>query len=132
MPLIVDAPGTAGRGRSSPRVVSLVDLFPTLVQLAGLPPLAGLQGASLVPLLQDPSASRNRPAYSQNAKGSSLAAGRSVRTERWRYTEWDAGRAGAELYDHRSDPNELRNLAQDAGHAAVVTQLRNLLRNGPF
>ena len=132
VPLIIDAPGTTGRGRSSPRVVALVDLFPTLVQLAGLPPVAGLQGTSLVPLLQDPSAPRNRPAYSQSAKGTSLAAGRSVRTERWRYTEWDAGRAGAELYNHQSDSKELRNLAQHPDYAAVVTHHRNLLRNGPF
>ena len=65
VPLIIDAPGTGGRGRSSPRVVELVDLFPTLVQLAGLPPVAALQGASLVPLLQNPNAARQRPAYAQ-------------------------------------------------------------------
>jgi iduronate 2-sulfatase len=133
VPLIVDAPGTTGRGRSSPRVVALVDLFPTLVQLAGLPAVAGLQGASLVPLLQEPTASRNRPAYSQVAAAKNgQVAGRSVRTARWRYTEWDKGRAGVELYDHQNDPKELRNLAQHADYAAVVTQHRSLLRNGPF
>ncbi len=65
VPLIIDAPGTLGRGQASPRIVELVDLYPTLVQLAGLPPVAGLKGVSLVPLLNNPVAARNRPAYAQ-------------------------------------------------------------------
>ena len=132
VPLIIDAPGTGGRGRSSPRVVELVDLFPTLVQLAGLPPVAGLQGASFVPLLQNPNSARQRPAYAQVGAGEGGAPGRSVRTERWRYTEWDLGRAGVELYDHRTDPDELTNLAQMPSHAATIAELKGLLRNGPF
>ena len=92
VPLIIDAPGTAGRGRSSPRVVELVDLFPAAsFKLAGLPPIAALQGASLVPLLQTPSAARQRPAYAQVGAGEGGAPGRSGRTERWRYPEWGLG-----------------------------------------
>jgi uncharacterized sulfatase len=54
--------------------------------------------------------------------------GRSVRTERWRYTEWDDGKKGIELYDHDADPREHRNLANDERHAQTVTELKALLR----
>jgi hypothetical protein len=53
--------------------------------------------------------------------------GKSVRTERWRYTEWDGGRQGVELYDHDRDPGEYQNLAGDRSHAAAITELRRLL-----
>jgi hypothetical protein len=54
--------------------------------------------------------------------------GRSVRTERWRYTEWDDGRLGAELYDHDGDPHEHKNLAQDPRHAGTVQEMKRLLQ----
>jgi len=53
--------------------------------------------------------------------------GYSVRTERWRYTEWNGGAAGAELYDHDADPREYRNLAKDAKYAVTVAELKPLL-----
>jgi uncharacterized sulfatase len=53
--------------------------------------------------------------------------GRSVRTERWRYTEWDDGKAGVELYDHENDPHELKNLAKDESHAKIVAKMKKLL-----
>jgi hypothetical protein len=55
-----------------------------------------------------------------------------VRTERWRYTEWDEGRRGSALFDHDRDPHETRNLAGIAAHAGVVAELQKLLRNGPI
>ena len=54
--------------------------------------------------------------------------GYSLRTPRWRYTEWDEGREGRELYDHESDPGELKNLAGEAAHAGTVAELAALLR----
>ncbi|MBK8314791.1 MAG: DUF4976 domain-containing protein [Acidobacteria bacterium] len=54
--------------------------------------------------------------------------GRSVRTERWRYTEWDGGERGVELYDHQNDAGEYHNLARDQKHAATVAQLKKLLQ----
>ena len=54
--------------------------------------------------------------------------GRSLRTERWRYTEWDGGKEGVELYDHDADPHEFRNLAGDPKHAETQAEMRRLLQ----
>jgi uncharacterized sulfatase len=126
VPLIVAAPGRKGNGKGCPRTVELLDLYPTLAELAGLPAPKGLEGANLKPLLDNPAAEWKRPAFTQVWRGS--FPGHSVRTERWRYTEWANGKQGAELYDHDADPRELHNLAGDAKHAAVVKDLRALVR----
>jgi iduronate 2-sulfatase len=125
VPLIIAAPGAAGNGHGCPRVVETIDIYPTLAELCGLSAPANLAGASLRPLLDDPRHAWNRPAFTQVQRGS--FPGRSVRTERWRYTEWDHGRKGAELYDHDSDPREFENLASSPKYAAVVGELRGLL-----
>ena len=54
--------------------------------------------------------------------------GYSVRTERWRYSEWDGGRLGSELYDHENDPHEFKNLAKDSAHADTVAEMKRLLQ----
>jgi uncharacterized sulfatase len=128
VPLIVAAPGMKGRGRSSPRLVELVDLYPTLAELCVLTAPARLEGRSFRPLLDDPEQPWKAGAYTQLLTGKTQ--GRSVRTERWRYTEWDDGKRGAELYDHDADPHEFRNLAQDPAHADTVRTLQALLRAG--
>jgi uncharacterized sulfatase len=125
VPLIIAAPGKA-RGKGCPRTVELLDLYPTLADLAGLEPPRGLQGASLKPLLDDPAAAWGRPAYTQVWRGT--FPGHSVHTERYRYTEWDNGKRGAELYDHDADPHEYANRADDPKYAAAVQQLRGLVR----
>jgi uncharacterized sulfatase len=125
VPLLVAVPGARGNGRACPRTVELVDLYPTLADLAGLPAPAGLEGESLRPLLEDPQALWSFPAYTQVQRG--RITGRSVRTERHRYTEWDEGRAGAELYDYERDPGEFENLAADPKHAPTVADLKRLL-----
>lgn len=126
VPMIIAAPGMKGAGRASPRTVELLDLYPTLADLAGLPAPKALHGASLRPLLKNPEAEWKRPAFTQVDRGGFL--GRSVRTERWRYTEWDFGAKGRELYDHASDPQEQRNLADDPAHAATVAEMNALLK----
>jgi uncharacterized sulfatase len=132
VPLILAGPGVA-QGKACPRTVELVDLYPTLADLCGLPPPAGLEGKSLRPLLERPSAPWADPAYTQVVRldDKRLPRGYSVRTERWRYTEWEQGKLGSELYDHDNDPNEFVNLAPDPAHAAVVTELQALLRKVP-
>ena len=126
VPVIVATPGMKNAGQVSPRPVELLDLYPTLADLAGLTPPPGLEGVSLRPLLENPGANWARPAYTQVQRGS--FPGHSVRTERWRYTEWDFGRKGAELYDHERDPQELHNIVSEPKYAATVAELRALLK----
>ena len=126
VPLIIAPPTTKNAGQVCARTVELLDLFPTLADLAGLAPPKGLEGASLRPLLEHPAAAWTRPAFSQVQRGS--FPGHSVRTERWRYTEWDFGAKGAELYDHAADSQEVRNLAADPQHAPILAEMKALLR----
>jgi uncharacterized sulfatase len=126
VPLVVAAPGSQVRGQACPRLVELVDIYPTLVDLCGLPTVPGLEGESLRSLLADPAAPGKPAAYTQVLRGK--VPGRSVRTERWRYTEWDEGRAGAELYDHDSDPREYVNLADEPRWTETRAELAKLLR----
>jgi arylsulfatase A-like enzyme len=128
-PLIIVDPRRGTAGLACSRVVEFVDIYPTLAELCGtkLPP--GLEGKSLVPLLDNPSARWDRPAFTLVAREDWL--GRSVRTEQWCYTEWDEGRRGIELYDLQADPHELKNLAKDPAKAMTVAKLRKLLHEGP-
>jgi iduronate 2-sulfatase len=127
VPLIIVAPGM-GRG-VSPRTVEMVDFYPTLAELAGLPAPAKVDGTSLVPLLKDPQAARERPAYSVLRRGKTW--GKAVYTEEWRYTEWgDDGGKGAELYDLKADPHEFHNLAGDPDCREVREKLKALLGKG--
>lgn len=130
VPLIVAAPGKQ-KGAVSPRLVELVDLYPTLTQLCGLKAPEGLEGTSIVPLLETPDRAWKQGAFIQVAHGRMHdVMGRSLRTERYRYTEWDDGKQGLELYDHSTDPRELTNLANDPRHAATIAEMRQLLHSG--
>jgi uncharacterized sulfatase len=125
VPLIIAAPGAKGNGRVCRRTVELIDLYPTLAELCGLPAPDRVDGLSLKPFLDDPEAPSLKPAFTQVGRGSGTAVfqGRSVRTERYRYTEWDGGKRGRELYDHDADPHEYWNLASEPEHEATVQSL---------
>jgi iduronate 2-sulfatase len=125
IPMIISAPGQKTKGGISPRTVELVDLYPTLADLAGIEPPANLAGVSLRPLLDQPDAEWNRPAFTQVWRDS--FSGHSVRTERHRYTEWANGKEGAELYDYQTDPGELHNLAKDPQHASTIAEMKALV-----
>jgi arylsulfatase A-like enzyme len=116
VPLIFVRPGEKGRRAVSTRAVGLIDLYPTLLELCGLPQKEGLDGRSLAPLLEDPSREWNHPALTTHHPGN-----HSVRTERWRYIRYANG--DEELYDHRYDSSEFRNLAADPEYAAVKARL---------
>ncbi|MCU0917583.1 MAG: sulfatase [Planctomycetes bacterium] len=126
VPLIVSVPGQKTAGQASKRPVELVDLYPTLADLAGLTPPQHVEGFSLRPLIDNPQAPWDHAAFTQVQRGTDP--GHSVRTERWRYTEWAFGAKGQELYDHEGDPRELRNLAGDAKYADTVAQMKALLK----
>jgi len=132
VPLIISVPGKSSAGRACGRTVELVDLHRTLTDLCGFAADGKTEGDSLRPLIENPEAAWTHPAYSQvqraaGKKGEGQFMGRSVRTERWRYTEWDEARGGAELYDHDSDDAEMKNLAADPAHAATVAEMKALL-----
>lgn len=129
VPLLVYHPGARGNGQASARTVELVDLYPTLADLCGLA-APGAEGKSLRPLLDDPKAAWEKPALTQVRRGgrnTPIFMGRSVRTERWRYTEWDGGKRGAELCDHDADPREWNNLAADPRFADTKKDLARWL-----
>lgn len=126
VPMIIVPPGTKNAGKTCARTVELLDLYPTIADYAGLTPPKDLQGRSLRPLLEKPDAVWNHPAFTQVERGG--YPGHSVRTERWRYTEWDFGQKGTELYDHQADPQEQHNLATDPQHADTIKELKGHLK----
>jgi uncharacterized sulfatase len=126
VPLIIAAPGQKSKGRPCARTVELLDMYPTLADLCGLTPPTNLAGKSLRPLLDNPEAPWDKPAFTQVWRNGFN--GHSVRTERWRYTAWDDGKRGEQLYDYQNDPGELRNLASDPAYVSTVAELKALVR----
>jgi arylsulfatase A-like enzyme len=126
VPLIVSAPGAKGNGKATKSLAELVDLYPTLADLCGLPAPAYLDGKSQRAVLDDPAKSVKDAAFTQLRRGNFN--GYSIRTLRWRYTLWDDGQKGEQLYDLQADANEMTNLAADPQHAGTVAQLRQRLR----
>ncbi|HEY7090875.1 MAG TPA: sulfatase [Tepidisphaeraceae bacterium] len=126
VPFIVIAPGAIGNGQSCARVVEMVDLYPTLVELCGLPKPDGLEGRTIASLLNDPKQPWDHPAYTCWSEDGQTLTGVAVRTERWRYAEYTLG--GAMLLDTENDPHEMKNLAGDTKYTDHVAQLSPLVR----
>lgn len=133
VPLIIATPQHPG-GQRADAVVELLDIYPTLADLCGVEPPDGLEGESLLPLLDDPSATVKRAAITQHPRPAYYSAqqplaamGYSLRTDRYRYTEWRDARRGdvtaRELYDHAHDPAETVNLAAQPEHSATIEKL---------
>ena len=131
-PLIVAGAGVSAKGKASGRTVEALDLYPTLADLCGLSAPDGLAGRSLRPLLGNPRARWTKPAYTQVQRGGGAHPymGYSVRTERYRYTEWDEGRRGVELYDYDADAQEHRNLVDDPKYKQQIAKMKALLQVG--
>jgi uncharacterized sulfatase len=133
-PLIIRNPVSKGNGQACRRIVEFIDIYPTLTELARIKTPKQVEGRSLVPLLQNPLSEWNGFAITQVLRPSDnrLAKpvmGRSIRTERWRYSDWAEGKSGVELYDHYADPMEFNNLAENATkeNLAVMKTLRKML-----
>ncbi len=131
VPLVIAGPGTAVEGGVCEAPVGLIDLYPTLAELCNVPAPKNLQGQSLVPMLKNPAEPGRGWALTQVARSGRQTGrffGYSLRTPRWRYTEWAEGEQGRELYDHDADPQEQANLAGDPAHASTVAELSRKLR----
>ena len=135
-PLIISAPGQKSAGGKTAALVEFVDIYPSLCDLCGVPLDPGLEGASFKPLLDDPSRPWKKAAFSQYPRGVpkvGQAMGYSMRTQRYRYTEWVvAGKdwKEIELYDYEKDPAGNVNAARDPANAALLRQLGEQLRQG--
>lgn len=128
-PMMVWVPGAKGLGKPTDALVEFVDFYPTLLDYAGLVAPHKLSGSSFRSIMDDPGLPGKDAAYTQvNRPGST---GLSVRTERWRYTEWGKdGKDGIELYDHASDNGEYHNLSDAREHAELRSKLSGLLEKG--
>jgi iduronate 2-sulfatase len=126
IPIIVRAPGMQ-RGRLAQGLVESVDIYPTLAELAGLPPPGHLQGRSFVPMLQDPAVAIRDAVFPRWQSGDS------IRTDRYYYTEWRDPQGSViarMLYDHYRDPDERVNVAEELAYANAVAGLsRRLARH---
>jgi arylsulfatase A-like enzyme len=120
VPFIVSVPGLTEPGARCSRPVSLLDIYPTLIDLCGLTARDELEGTSIRPLLQDPDTPWERPAITTLRQDA-----HSVRSERWRYIRYQDG--SEELYDHENDEHEWTNLASDPQYAPVKDELARWL-----
>lgn len=129
-PLIIYAPQAKGNGKPCGRIVEFVDIYPTIAELCGLTLPTKLEGQSLKPLLDNPDRDWKEVAVTQvlrPGKEGKMIMGRSIRTERWRYTEWNGGEAGTELYDHSADAKEFTNLIDSDQAKDIIPKLKKIL-----
>ena len=126
VPFILSVPWMKkSHGHASNKITELVDLYPTLAELAELTPPANLQGQSLLPLLKNPTTKE----WSKDLAFSiSRSGGESIRTSKWRFTHWGFGAKGEELYDLKNDPKEFTNLARDPNYSGRLNQLKARLK----
>lgn len=141
VPFFLAVPGSVHAGRKTAALAELLDLFPTLAELCGLPRPAGLEGTSLAPVLRDPAAQVKPAAFTQHPRPAYYDRepdkrpkfmGYSVRTAAGRYTEWRDWPTGAvaarEFYEDADEPAETRNLVDDPRVAAARGAAEKLLR----
>ncbi len=126
VPMIVKAPGFSG-DKKTPALTEFIDIYPSLCDLAGLPVPEHCEGTSFVPLMEQPEREWKPAVFSRFYKGDS------VKTERYRFTEWtdDDGDTYAKmLYDHKYDPMENINVVDQADYGEAVKEMQNWLEKG--
>ncbi len=128
-PLIASIPGQTHPGTKTDALVELIDIYPTLCDVCQIPIAPELEGISFKPVLNEPTREWKSAAFSQLNRGST--SGRSIRTDRFRYTEWgNNGERGKELYDYYNDPNETINIANLSENSELVDTLGKWLNDG--
>jgi len=141
VPLIFKAPGKTREGSRTTALVEFVDIYPTLCDLTGVPAPDDLEGTSFTPLIGDPSNPWKKAAFTQFLREGAWIApdgveymGYSVRTDRFRYTEWVEWQTGdlkaTELYDHEVDPWETANVSADKDYAGSLQEMAGILAAG--
>ncbi|MDQ3624662.1 MAG: sulfatase, partial [Verrucomicrobiota bacterium] len=126
VPLIIRAPGFQG-GLKTDALTELIDVYPTLCELAGVPVPAHVQGRSFVPLMKNPAQPWKDQAIGRFTNGDT------IRTDQFRFTEYtdrQRGPIARMLYDHRADPGENINISEQPAHAETTTRLTGRLRAG--
>lgn len=125
IPMLISAPGFKPNNRSN-ALVEFVDIYPSLAELVGLPIPQHCQGTSFVPLMQTPDLPWKQAAFSRWNHGWS------IRTNRYRYTEWRENGQVTDrmLYDHQQDPDENINISEETDHSALVERLSYMLNKG--
>jgi len=105
-----------------------IDIYPTLAEIMNLDNTPDyLEGKSFASVVEDPELPFKNEVYAVTRRGDMM--GRMVRTEDWRYIEWDNGNQGRELYNQKNDPDEYHNLADNSEYAAIVDEMKVLLEN---
>ncbi len=145
VPMIIRAPGQENPGKQTHELTELIDMFPSLCDLAGVPPPPYLQGSSFVPLMKEPERPWKKAAFSQFHRRPKVTPdgkrymGYSIRTKAFHYVEWyywdaEKGERGefvtTELYDIRTDPEENVNVAVEESYRNVTSQLSEQLAAG--
>lgn len=135
-PLIISVPGQKHAGRKTDALVEFVDIYPSLAEFCGLPQPAGLEGTSFKPLLENPGRVWKSAAFSQyprNVPDTGRAMGHSLRTDRYRFTEWTIRGSdfrALELYDYHNDPAGNVNVAAHPDYAPTLKELTAKLHAG--
>jgi arylsulfatase A-like enzyme len=130
-PMLIQAPGYEG-GQKTEALVEFVDMYPSLCELCGLPVPEHTEGTSFVPLMEDPNRDWKDAAFSQYPRGDVM--GTTMRTDRYRYTEWRNTETdevlARELYDHQEDPQENVNLAVQSDYESLIDGLAEQMARG--
>ena len=138
VPLIITTPDMKNAGQRTKAISEMIDIYPTLADLCGLPVPKGVDGVSLKPQLEDPTIPGKPFALTQAVRyqGRWVSADRrmdrdvhgySIRTDNFRFSSWDNGAEGEELYDLIKDPEEFHNVVEDPNYRQQAEELRSLL-----
>ena len=137
VPLLLKVPGQK-KHKGTDAFVEFVDIYPSLCELAGIPTPAKLHGKSFVPLIKNPEKKWKNAAYSMwpvnYNNPETLILGYSIKTDRYRYTEWirqkDQEVVERDLFDHKTDPGENNDIAKNPESIGIMNQLSKILDKG--